>query len=125
MSIPRTSSRTLSRIPERAEQLDIKNIFEARQWFEVLQTGKDAQTAVMRLVPGQASSDNLSVHRSSDQVLFVVEGEIFAEVGDGSAILHTGDTILVTAGQPHRFTNQSGRVALTFNVYSPPEYPFE
>ena len=34
-----------------------------------------------------------------------------------------GDVLLIPAGTPHRFTNEAGKPAVTFNVYAPPEYP--
>ena len=34
-----------------------------------------------------------------------------------------GDILLIRAGMPHRFKNPGRQKAMTFNVYSPPEYP--
>lgn len=99
------------------------NIHKARRWFEVLQTTKQSQTAVMKLSAGGHSSEEMNVHDTSDQVLLVVEGEVEAEIGGEKKILSKGDTCIVPAGTPHRFSNHGKGDALTFNVYSPPEYP--
>jgi mannose-6-phosphate isomerase-like protein (cupin superfamily) len=37
--------------------------------------------------------------------------------------LKKGDILLIRAGTPHRFENPGRQRAVTFNVYSPPEYP--
>ena len=50
------------------------NIYRAKEWFEVLQTTKRSQTAVMTLAPGQSSGDEPEAHSSSDQVLLLVRG---------------------------------------------------
>ncbi len=100
----------------------VTNIRDAESWFQVLQTTERSQTAVMTLKPHGESSENLNVHRNSDQVVLVVEGEIEAEVGDITRTLKTGDTCIIPAGTPHRLNNPSSQAAVTFNVYTPPEY---
>lgn len=102
--------------------MTVFNLFKARDWFEVLQTTKRSQTAVMRLSAGGHSSEEMNVHRNSDQVLLVVEGEVDAEIGGEKKALIRGDCCIVPAGTPHRFANRGKGDALTFNVYSPPEY---
>ena len=102
--------------------MKIANVYEAEAWFQVLQTGKHAQTAVMTLEPGGESSEELNVHEKSDQVLFVVKGEVEGEVGGQPCRLKVGDVCLVPAGTEHRFANAGAAQAVTFNVYSPPEY---
>jgi mannose-6-phosphate isomerase-like protein (cupin superfamily) len=102
--------------------MTISNVGQTKQWFEVLETTKRSQTAVMILKPGQPSSDNISVHAQSDQALFLVDGELHAEVDGKKRLMKKGDTCLIPAGTPHRFDNRSKENAITFNVYSPPEY---
>jgi mannose-6-phosphate isomerase-like protein (cupin superfamily) len=100
----------------------VTNIRDAESWFQVLQTSEQSQTAVMTLKPHGESSEEMNVHRKSDQVVLVLEGEIEAEVGDVTRTLKTGDTCIIPAGTPHRLNNKGSREAVTFNVYSPPEY---
>ena len=102
--------------------METQNIYARGTWFEVLQTTKHSQTAVMTLAPGVASSEELNAHPHSDQTLLVVEGEIAAQVGDETMLLHTGDSVVVPAGMMHRFRNDGGSRAVTFSVYAPPEY---
>jgi mannose-6-phosphate isomerase-like protein (cupin superfamily) len=99
------------------------NIHEAQSWFQVLHTTSRSQTAVMTLSADGQSSEEMNVHTKSDQVLLVVVGEIEAEVGDDRKTMHAGDSCVVPAGTKHRFRNAGKEPALTFNVYSPPEYP--
>jgi mannose-6-phosphate isomerase-like protein (cupin superfamily) len=102
--------------------MKIANIRKTEAWFQVLQTTERSQTAVMTLSSGGQSSEEMNVHKKSDQVLLVVEGEVRAEVGGEKHLLRTGDVCIVPAGTEHRFENAGGGRALTFNVYTPPEY---
>jgi mannose-6-phosphate isomerase-like protein (cupin superfamily) len=102
--------------------MKIKNIRDRSHGFEVLQTTPRSQTAVMTLTPGGQSSEEMNTHVHSDQVLLVVEGEVEGEIAGEKITLRAGDVCIVPAGTPHRFENRSASPALTFNVYSPPEY---
>jgi mannose-6-phosphate isomerase-like protein (cupin superfamily) len=55
-------------------------------------------------------------------VLFVVNGEVTAEIGNERAELTTGDVVIVPADIDHRFSNPGKRKAITLNVYAPPAY---
>jgi mannose-6-phosphate isomerase-like protein (cupin superfamily) len=103
--------------------MDLRNISEARKWFEVLQTSKRSQTAMMRLAPGDSTGEKAEAHKKSDQVLLMLEGKLSGNVGKKKIRLKTGDVLLIPAGTPHLFKNNTKRPAITFNVYSPPEYP--
>jgi len=103
--------------------MNVTNINEARDWFEVLQTSERSQTALMTLAPGKSSGDKAEAHDRSDQVLLILEGELIGEVGDEHLSLKKGDVITILSGVKHRFTNRSRKQAVTFNVYSPPAYP--
>lgn len=103
--------------------MHVRNVEEATDWFEVLQTSAQAQTAVMTLQPGGASGSDLNAHEKSAQVLLVLEGEVEAEIADHKQSLGKGDCVVVPAGTPHRFANRGRKVAVTFSVYAPPAYP--
>ena len=103
--------------------MKVANLADATSWFQVLQTTERSQTAVMVLTAGGHSSEEMNVHAHSDQVLLLIEGELLAEVGGKKLTMRQGDTCIVLAGTPHRFENRGKGRALTFNVYSPPEYP--
>jgi mannose-6-phosphate isomerase-like protein (cupin superfamily) len=103
--------------------MDVRNINDAKDWFEVLQTGERSQTAMMTLAPGKSSGKKTEAHEDSDQVLLILEGELTGEVGGEHLSLKKGDVIMIPSGVKHRFTNRSRKRAVTFNVYSPPAYP--
>jgi len=103
--------------------MNVTNISDAKEWFEVLQTGERSQTAMMTLAPGDATGQKAEAHKKSDQVLLMLEGELTGEVGDERPHLKKGDVIIIPAGVKHRFVNRAKKPALTFNVYSPPAYP--
>ena len=103
--------------------MDQANINDATEWFEVLQTSKRTQTAMMTLAPGDDTGRKAETHKKSDQVLLVLSGKLSGTVGAETVELKKGDIILIRAGTPHRFKNPGRQRAVTFNVYSPPEYP--
>ncbi len=105
--------------------MQLSNVNDATGWFEVLQTSKRAQTAMMTLEPGAASGEKPEAHATSDQVLLILEGKLAGEAGAEKQDLRKGDVLFIPAGVKHRFVNRGQRRAVTFNVYSPPEYPSE
>jgi len=98
------------------------NVHDGGDWFRVLMTSKKSQVATMTLAPGKSSGPRGNEHPKSEQVLFVVEGEVLAEIGEEKQTLRKGDVVIVPAGADHRFVNHSGSPALTLNVYAPPAY---
>ena len=103
--------------------MELSNIKDATERFEVLQTSKRSQTAMMTLAPGQATGKKAGVHKKSDQVLLMLSGKLSGKVGRKEVRLAKDDVLLIPAGSPHRFHNPGKKPAVTFNVYSPPEYP--
>ena len=102
--------------------MKVSNVGGQRSMFEVLHTTKRSQSAVMTLKPGGESSEEMNVHKSSDQVVYIISGEVEVETGEEKKILKTGDTCIIPAGTAHRLSNRGSGPAATFNVYSPPEY---
>ena len=103
--------------------MDVANVKDGTEWFEVLQTSKRAQTAMMTLAPGDATGRKAEAHEKSDQVLLMLAGKLSGTVGPETVTLKKGDILVIRAGTPHRFRNPGRQRAVTFNVYSPPEYP--
>ena len=103
--------------------MDLANIKDGKEWFEVLQTSKRTQTAVMTLAPGDATGRKAEAHEKSDQVLLMLSGKLSGTVGPEKVSLKKGDILLIRAGTPHRFRNPGRQKAVTLNVYSPPNYP--
>ncbi len=102
--------------------MNVMHTKTVRRFFKVLQTSKESQTAMMTLKPGADSGPKGTDHPKSEQVLFVVRGQVTAEVGRKKRTLKAGDVVVVPAGAAHRFSNRSKRSAVTFNVYAPPAY---
>jgi len=103
--------------------MNVANLHNATAWFQVLQTTERSQTAVMTLSAGGQSSEEPGIHPHSDQILFVDEGHVIAEIAGQKRQLHPGDICVVPAGTRHRFENAGQERAVTFNVYTPPAYP--
>jgi mannose-6-phosphate isomerase-like protein (cupin superfamily) len=102
--------------------MKVKNIRETSDWFEVLQTTKRTQTALMILKPGKSFGSEPEGHKKSDQVLLVLGGEVEGEIAGETITLREGDVVVISAGTRHKFTNRGSADAVTFNTYSPPEY---
>ncbi len=105
--------------------MNLTNIGKAQAWFEVLQTSQRSQIAMMTLGTGDSTGEKAEAHDHSDQVLLMLDGDLFGEVSGQNVALNKGDVLLISAGEKHRFTNRGEKPAVTFNVYSPPEYPAE
>ena len=103
--------------------MDLRNISEATEWFEVLQTSLRSQTAMMTLAPGASTGKKAEAHEKSDQVLLMLKGKLKGKVGLEKVSLRKGDVLVIPAGTPHRFTNKARKPVVAFNVYAPPEYP--
>src|SRR2546430_2450693 len=93
--------------------MNVKNVREASDWFEVLQTTKRTQTAMMTLKPGKSSGSEAEGHKDSDQVLLVLKGEVEGEIADETVTLREGDVIVIPAGTRHTFSNRSSGEAAT------------
>ena len=76
----------------------------------------------MKLGPGQPTGEEPEAHEKSDQVLLVVVGDLTAEIGGKRSRMKAGDVVIIPPRVKHRFTNSGKEPAVTFNVYSPPEY---
>jgi mannose-6-phosphate isomerase-like protein (cupin superfamily) len=100
-----------------------QNIYRGSEWFKVLQTTKRSQTAVMKLGPGQATGEEPEAHEKSDQIVLLVAGELSAVIGGKVSRMKAGDVVIIPPRVKHKFTNSGEEPALTFNVYTPPEYP--
>ncbi len=112
----------VSYLPTRGYKAGMRNIDERQSGFSVLENGRQLQTAVMVLEPGEESGPPGNDHPSSEQVLFVVEGSVEALFDGTTFEMHAGDSAIVPNGAPHQFANRSNERAVTFNVYAPKAY---
>ena len=102
--------------------IDDPSFREHDSLWQVLHTTDRSQVALMTLAPGEASSDTPSVHPTQDQLLYLIDGEVEAEVGSERRRLSSGQLTVVPADTPHRFVNVGSVPARTFNIYTPPVY---
>jgi mannose-6-phosphate isomerase-like protein (cupin superfamily) len=100
----------------------MRNIDSVPDGFAVLENGSRLQTAVMVLDSGEESGPLGNEHPQSEQVLYVVQGLVEAEVDGKHFTMAPGDSIIVPNGAPHRFVNRTMDRAVTFNVYAPKAY---
>jgi mannose-6-phosphate isomerase-like protein (cupin superfamily) len=100
----------------------MRNIQSADRGFLLLDNGRALQTAVMVLESGEESGPLGNEHPSSEQVLFVFEGAVEAEIDGRRFQMRAGDSTIVPNGARHRFVNRAAQRAVTFNVYAPKAY---
>ena len=106
--------------------MDVLKINEAAgaaaSLWRILHTTERSQVAIMNLAPGEASSAGMSVHPGQDQLLYLLEGELVAEIDGELGRVSAGELAIVPAGAPHRFVNRGTVPARSLNIYSPPAY---
>ena len=103
--------------------MKLSPILTAKPGFHIIETTERSQTASFTLEPGESSSRKPNVHDQSDQILVVLRGQLSAEIAGQTAVLREGDTVLVRAKTPHKFTNNGEERAITASIYAPPAYP--
>jgi len=94
-----------------------------RKQFDVLNSSRSTQAAMMTLQPGGASSDKPeNEHPKSEQWLFVISGTGRAHVGGRRVALKPNSLLLIEKGEPHQIVNTGRSPMVTINFYSPPAY---
>ena len=101
------------------------SVRECDQFFTVLYSTPHTQIATMVLEPGQESGELGTDHPQADQVLFLLQGQVQATVGDESFLMEEGDSVVIQAGERHQIVGAGDRAAKTLNVYGPPAYPLD
>lgn len=102
--------------------MDVMHTRTARKFFKVLQTSTKTQVAMMTFKPGESSGPKGNDHPKSEQVVYVVEGELVAEIRGETRTLKADDCVTVPLRASHRFVNRGNRPVVTFNIYAPPAY---
>ena len=88
--------------------------------FDLLVMGSHGHGELANRVLGSVVTKVLA--KCSTQVLLVLAGEVFGEIGGKRKKLKEGDVLVIPAGVKHKFTNRGKKECVTFNTYSPPEY---
>ena len=91
-----------------SDKMQKLNLFETSQFF----------LDVYCLEPGQAQKPH--AHTGSDKIYAVLEGSVDAEIGETTATLHAGDTVLAPSGVAHGITNRSSANASVLVFMAPP-----
>ena len=88
---------------------------------EILSKTPRSEIAYMAFEPGQSTGKG-SVHPNSDQIIYVVEGEVEAEVQGEKARGGPGTVVLIPAGARHVIKNAGKGRLLVLSIYAPPAY---
>ncbi|MEK6977891.1 MAG: cupin domain-containing protein [Candidatus Hydrothermarchaeota archaeon] len=88
---------------------------------ELLSKTARSEIACMSFEPGQGTGLG-SVHPNSDQIIYVVEGEVEAEVQGEKAKGGPGTVVLIPADTRHIIRNVGKGRLLLLSIYTPPAY---
>lgn len=101
---------------------DFEDVAELNTNFrKVLHTGDHAQVVVMSIPVGSDIGEE--VHDGVDQIIFIVDGDVQAEVDGEVKSAREGSVFFVPAGTKHNFRNVGDEDLKILTVYSPPEHP--
>ena len=99
---------------------DIKKSAKHNEYFrKVIVTGAKSQLVVMSLQPGE--DIGMEVH-DGDQVIYVVDGEGFAILGDAKKDVEKGSIVFVPAGTKHNVGSSGDEALKLFTIYAPPQH---
>ncbi|GGC64671.1 cupin domain-containing protein [Marinobacter halophilus] len=90
------------------------------EFRQVLWTGKNTQLVLMAIPAGGEIGGE--VHEGHDQLLYFVEGEGEATIGDTKAAVQSGDVSIVPSGSFHNFRNTGTVMLKLYTTYCPPEH---
>ncbi len=101
---------------------DIKKLTKENINFrKVLYTGEYSQIVAMSIPVGGDIGEE--VHKNTDQMLFIVDGEGEAELNGEKKRIGEHDVVFVPAGTTHNFRNTDDEDLKLYTVYAPPEHP--
>lgn len=99
--------------------MNLEAIYGPFEDFQARCRDSGAETAVIRLQPGDGEGTGWCSHADCQQMVLVLEGEIKAEIGGDERIVGKGGTLVIGEGMPYKLTNPGGQTALGFAVYAP------
>ncbi|CAM2856541.1 cupin domain-containing protein [Erysipelothrix tonsillarum] len=94
-----------------------------------LWTGEHVQVTLMS-IPSGGGDVGLEIHDNEDQILFIVEGTGYVEMGyekDNLTIqqeAHEGAMVIVPVNTWHNIKNAGDTTMKLFSIYSPVKHPF-
>lgn len=99
---------------------DVKEAAKDNENFRnVIFTGAKSQLVLMSLRPGEAIGSE--VH-DGDQIVYVVNGEGFAALGDSKKEIEKGTIVFIPAGTQHDIVNTHDKPMKLFTIYAPPQH---
>lgn len=82
---------------------------------------RQMETFMGTLLPGGTTSEEPMAH-VGEEVIYVLEGEMFITVGKDDYTLFAGDTIYYYANIPHLITNKGSKVLIFISTITPPRF---
>lgn len=97
---------------------NIKVMAKANDNFrKVIYTGPHSQLVLMSLLPGE--DIGMETHETSDQILFIVDGEGEAILNGEASPIQKKSVIFVPAGTAHNIINKGQEQMKLYTVYAP------
>lgn len=87
---------------------------------KVIWTGEHSQLVLMAVPEGGEIGGE--VHEGHDQMLWFVDGQGVAKIGEREEPVKAGDVSIVPSGAWHNFKNTGSGMLRLYTVYSPPEH---
>jgi mannose-6-phosphate isomerase-like protein (cupin superfamily) len=89
-------------------------------FFEILQTTKKSQIAVMTIKPGGDSGADGK--HNGDQIVYVIEGEGKIKLPEEELKLSKGELAIIPEKTDHLVINTGKSDLFFLTIYAPPEY---
>ncbi|WP_376690122.1 cupin domain-containing protein [Wenzhouxiangella sp. EGI_FJ10409] len=90
------------------------------EFRKVIWTGENSQLVLMAIAEGDEIGGE--VHEGHDQLLWFVDGEGLAKIGEREEKVVAGDVSIVPSGTWHNFKNTGSGMLKLYTTYSPPEH---
>lgn len=90
------------------------------EFRKVIWTGENSQLVLMAISEGDEIGGE--VHEGHDQLLWFVDGEGVAKIGEREEPVRAGDVSIVPSGTWHNFRNTGAGMLKLYTTYSPPEH---
>lgn len=90
------------------------------EFRKVIWTGENSQLVLMAIAEGDEIGGE--VHEGHDQLLWFVDGEGVAKIGEREEKVVAGDVSIVPSGTWHNFKNTGSGMLKLYTTYSPPEH---
>lgn len=71
------------------------------------------------IVVESGSVEDPIIHKKTDEIIYLLEGELEANVGGQIKSIKKGDVVVIKKGISHTFSNASGKSAILISVCNP------